>query len=395
MKKSRHIGIYLGRHSGRGGGIGSYINSLLEEILTKPPSNGLEGVSITIFSPKNILTKEAKKRCFKLNEDRGSNFTFVELGEVTGRYFSSILDHFFIRKEMKKREINLLLSTSNIGILNCPCEQVVVVHDLFQIRKTYDSLFSKLKASYYSFLFEKVLNSNNTKAIVVDSIQTQKDVKENYPKVSAKTHLVELGIDKDFFEVREQLLKGELPKNSSLKLKSGYVFSIFSDNPRKNSQNAIHAWKQLSEEHKARGFVILAESESQIASIKPLFNSKELTYLHFLTWLDRKELVEVYLYASALLFPSIKEGFGYPAYEMLSLGGYAVTGELNFESLKSNRQSRCNPGSVDDISKKLEGVLSISSQDSLNEKIEVLRKDKNITPRTMSEVARETLALCL
>ena len=73
---------------------------------------------------------------------------------------------------------------------------------------------------------------------------------------------------------------------------------------------------------------------------------------------DRKELVNLYKNAIALLFPSLMEGFGLPAVEAMANGCLVLASDIPvFHETLGEAAIYFNPYDTNDIASKLESVL--------------------------------------
>ena len=113
----------------------------------------------------------------------------------------------------------------------------------------------------------------------------------------------------------------EIEKLRKLKTKKGNYFLYVSRiNPPKRQDLLIHAWKNLSKQHKNEKLIIAGSGENQkfLKHIKEI--SKELENVEIKTDLREKELFELYKNCKAIVFIPFLEDFGIVPFEAIALG---------------------------------------------------------------------------
>jgi glycosyltransferase involved in cell wall biosynthesis len=399
MKNSRHIGIYLGRHSGQGGGIGRYCQSLVEELCVLLERNEFGSVEFSIFACSKIANTDFEKLCFKLNEKGAQRIKIFKLSEKYGRWLGLVLDQLLLPRIIRRLKLDALLSTSNVGLLRCSCSQFVVVHDLFQAYPAKDSsrgnLSQLLKQVFYRYNIASM--SKTSQGILCDSKQSFDSIVKRFPHAKERTHIIELGLDRELDRVFSRLVQAQIREEdvdlflSQHCAKAGFILAIWSDNPRKNMHRAIQSWCELRELGPVPKLFIVVESQEVAKRVSKLFTPAQRADVLITTWVSREELAMLYIAASILLFPSIEEGFGLPAYEMLAFKGTVVAGPLSFNTLPSTTLQNllfCDPYSKPSILEQLQIATNREPQCSLGEKLDSFKNDSTV--RNFNTVCKET-----
>lgn len=188
--------------------------------------------------------------------------------------------------------------------------QVITVHDLLPLQ--YPSL-RRHQQLYYRVLLPLVLKKSA--AIITVSESTKRDLIQFYNYPAEKIHVVYNGYDQDVF------------KPSGTPASDGkYFLTINAHHPYKNIQAVLDAYKNLADSLEHELIIVTPEPDS--AYMREL-KSKVILYglkkrVHFKGYVDSKELVELYHGATALVYPSLYEGFGLPPLEAMACGCPAI-----------------------------------------------------------------------
>jgi glycosyltransferase involved in cell wall biosynthesis len=257
-------------------------------------------------------------------------------------------------------DINELIS-ADIQLFHCPhfilpfknkaAKKVVTVHDLAFLR--HPEFFDWKTKLYYRLFLKRSLSEAD--AIICISQSCLDDLLYYFPFVRNKVFKVHHGF-KNFSAIEQDssILK-------ALDVKSPYILMIGTLNPRKNLQNAIAAFEKSSAKKDLELVIIgnLNEYSTLIAKQNPK--------IKFTGFISDEKLSALYKHASALLYPSYYEGFGFPVLEAMSAGLPVVTASNSSLPEISGYESvfLCNPASVNDISEKIDVMLTDANRPAL------------------------------
>lgn len=184
-------------------------------------------------------------------------------------------------------------------------KQVVTLHDVFHIANP--QYYSKLKqiaiAPYYFF------STRNSNLILTVSQFSKSEIQKYFGKgIANKVSVVYNGC-----EIQEDNIAA---KNIGKK----YFLFVGSIKPHKNLKNALLGFKEL--ENDDYRFIIVGKKEGFITGDSEVFNlvnqiNKEREKVLFTGNIDDQELYAWYKGASALVMPSLYEGFGLPIVEAM------------------------------------------------------------------------------
>ena len=283
--------------------------------------------------------------------------------------------NFQLPRLMKKHSVTIFDSIWGGGLPNKKfCHYVVTYHDFIELDALHDnakkdglkSIFLKIKIKW---LKKKITRHSLTASkIVFVSKQALSrfhfhfnSTQEEFKKATAKKAVV---IPNGIYLVKKNKKKDEqffqaVKKNNSIKK---YFFYVGGFNPRKNLPALLNAFKLYAKKERDPFHLLLAGQENnyfkkKISSL--IQKEKKIISLGYL----KEEILSLFYENSELFFyPSLKEGFGMPPLEALSLGKTAVVDK----NLPLNDW-------------KLRGLIAIDMS-SVREITEVMKKRKKLAP---------------
>lgn len=204
-------------------------------------------------------------------------------------------------------EGRLLWSPGNTGPLSV-AHQVVTIHDASTL--DHPEWFSRKFALWYRFLLPR-LAKKVRKVITVSEFSRQRLV-ETCGIPTSQIEVVPNGIDSRFRPAGEDDVKSFRDKNH---LDRPYFVYLGSLEPRKNVDRLLKAWKQLAWKE---GELVLAGAPGKI------FRDRGYTELPqgIRLWgrVAEEDLTRLLTGAVGFVFPSLYEGFGFPALEAMACG---------------------------------------------------------------------------
>lgn len=204
---------------------------------------------------------------------------------------------------------------------NTKSKLVLTIHDIVPIIMPElhgNNLNNKIMRFNFKFLLPRIIK--NTDLIIVPSQSTKNDIITKLGVEEDKIEIVPMGVDKEIF----------YPKTSNRNLlenygiKEDYILYVGNDNPRKNLKNLILAYAKVIDKisHK----LVLMGPINKNKLIKFIKTSKELEFnkkrllknIIFPGFIDKADVPTIYNTATALVFPSLYEGFGLTPLEAMA-----------------------------------------------------------------------------
>ena len=110
------------------------------------------------------------------------------------------------------------------------------------------------------------------------------------------------------------------------KIPHDFIFSLGSNEPRKNIGTLVRAYMNLSENVKNVHHLVIAGGAGWLNSdTDSLIESQNSPQIHRIGYIDEQDLPALYSAACAFVYPSLYEGFGLPILEAMSCGTPVIT----------------------------------------------------------------------
>jgi glycosyltransferase involved in cell wall biosynthesis len=227
---------------------------------------------------------------------------------------------FLIKRIIKNRDISIIHNLDNLGpflIKNNKIKSILTVHDISPV------ILPQIHSSIMNFNFKWILPKliDNCDSIIAISKSTKNDLISKFGVENEKINVVPLGIDNSIFYSR--------PSSDNILKKYGinhnYLIYVGGDNPRKNLKNLISAFIAIFQDipHdlvligpiNKKNLVKIIKSHSHLNSCGTILNRIIIP-----GYVDIEDLPILYSSASALVFPSLYEGFGFTPLEAMACG---------------------------------------------------------------------------
>jgi glycosyltransferase involved in cell wall biosynthesis len=275
--------------------------SILE--LTEAMSKQDWGLDFTVLSTTpemfGVLDGKPHWRVLEVPESRGGNLK------------KSFYTQFKLSKLLKSEKADLLHSMQFVAPLAMPCPNVVTVHDLSWL--LFPDTVEEPRRSYYKYFVPRTLKKSA--AIVTNSRATFDDVCREYPHVTNKTMVTPFGTPSWVWQQDEVTEKSPHP----------YFLFVGTLEPRKNLPVLLEAFEKYLDDYPdpegALNLVLVGGKGWKASPLQdPINRLQKRGKLEIKDYCDLTELWRHYNMASALLFPSLHEGFGFPILEAMSVG---------------------------------------------------------------------------
>jgi glycosyltransferase involved in cell wall biosynthesis len=226
-------------------------------------------------------------------------------------------------RRLARGDVDLFWSPLITLPMRCPVPAVATVHDLTVLLFP-ESHTLKVRWSLRPFLrpsFEAA------RRLVTISAATARDLAFHFPQCAEKIRVVYPGIDPEFQPGTPEEIAAT---RRELGAPEGYVLYAGTLEPRKNLGTLLDAWTALRSESPRTPPLVLAGpkgwgSERLIRRIQALASEGVIAVGR----VERDRLVRIFQAASVFVYPSLYEGFGFPAAEALACGVPVVVGDTS------------------------------------------------------------------
>ena len=238
---------------------------------------------------------------------------------------------------------------SNWALPKTKSKLITTIHDLTFLK------YPESHLPYYINAHTRHLKKVKKRAdhIITDSKFSQKDLIE-YGIPESKISVIYPAPAKIFKKpTNPKLIKKTLAKYS---LKTPFILSVGTQEPRKNLKRLIKAFTKLQTKHPKLTLAIAGkfgwgETTKKVKGVK------------LLGFVPDEDLVNLYSSAKVFVYPSLYEGFGFPILEAFKCGCPVITSNRSsLPELGGEAAFYLNPTKVSEISDTINLVLSLSSE---------------------------------
>jgi glycosyltransferase involved in cell wall biosynthesis len=142
----------------------------------------------------------------------------------------------------------------------------------------------------------------------------------------------------------------------------GFFFAVGSRDPRKNFGRLIEAYRLLSPAIQKAFPLVIAGGGSAVFAESGVGYSAEV---HWIGYVDDRALAALYAAATAVVVPSLDEGFGLPVVEALTAGAHLAVSDIpTFRWVAGDSVRLFKPDDVADIARVL-GAMAVDPPDDV------------------------------
>ena len=286
-----------------------------------------------------------------------NNITIKEPLSFVGRLSESYWRSFSITQDLKKDNIDLFHGLSNeipFGIKKTHIKTIVTIHDLIFLK--FPKFYKFIDRNIY---LKKIKHACATADLIIAiSNQTKSDLINLLCIPEEKIRVVYQGCD-DLFQHKHDITllpskKYTLPKKYAL-----YVGDI---NPRKNLLLILKSMVVIKDIE----LVIVGEGKKyKTMCQKFIYKNKLENRVYFLGKVHSKDLINIYLNADIMIYPSLYEGFGIPILESLFLKIPVITSNSScLRETGGNGAMYIDPYSKESL---IEAIIKIQEDTNLRE----------------------------
>lgn len=239
------------------------------------------------------------------------------------------------------------------------CRSVTMMHDLIPLR--FPNRFSPL-TPYYRYYIPQVLTQ--AEHIICNSQATATDIVDFYGIPARKITPIHLGYDRNHFRplsrAENQSSKFLAEVGNSEESTKPFFLYIGRHDPYKNLQRLIAAFAAIPHCHNYQLWLAGSRDPRYTPQLKT--QAEELgiaKQVKFLDYVDYDRLPIILSQATALVFPSLWEGFGIPVLEAMACGTPVITSNLaSLPEVAGDAGILVNPYQVEAIAQAMEEIVT-------------------------------------
>lgn len=323
-------------------GLGNYSRTLVKNLGLFFPENNYH-----LYTPK--ITQHVETDFFS-----NSPQFKTHLADTS---FKSYWRSFGVTKQLKHHQIELFHGLSHelpFNIKQSKVKSIVTIHDL--IFKVYPNTYSFFDRKMYDLKFKK--SCENADRIIAISQNTKKDIVDFYNIDPLKIDVIYQSCQPIFFNTVDEVAATDLLKQFNLP--SDFLLFVGSIERRKNLELIIQAYEYLAPNHQLP-LVIIGNGKAYKTEMLKLIEQKKLSsniiWLHKLS--SNQHLQYIYHKASALIYPSLYEGFGLPVAEALLCKTPVITSAVScLPEAGGSHSLYINPHQPKELAHAIEQVLT-------------------------------------
>ena len=234
---------------------------------------------------------------------------------LSAERFNTLWLDWYLPFRMVRDRIDLFHGPSFFVPTSRRAKRIVTIHDLSPV------LFPELYRgiSSQAIIQRTRVAIEDADAVVADSEHTRRDVINIFGVKPEKVRTIYLGIDSDYGRPVDETYIEEVRQRYSLPER--FVFHVGSYHPRKNTELILEAVKLLKEKGIDMPLVLSGKKTVHFERLRRLVCDLRLDdSVTFLGYLSDDEVRAFYSAATALVYPSLYEGFCLPIIEAMASG---------------------------------------------------------------------------
>lgn len=197
---------------------------------------------------------------------------------------------------------------------------ITTIHDLTW--KIYPQYHTPVIVEGHKRKLKRTINGNDQ--IIVDSQNTNKDLRKYYPQITdEKIKVIPLGVSERFHKIKDKELKNQVLRKYQIPLNTPFLLYVGAIEPRKRLDLAVKALAELVKDDKYADYMLVIAGRAgwKNEELFKLINSlgvKEKVI--FPGYIEDEDLPALYSSAKLFVYLSDYEGFGLPPLEAQACG---------------------------------------------------------------------------
>jgi glycosyltransferase involved in cell wall biosynthesis len=233
-----------------------------------------------------------------------------------------------LRRDLRSPGIDLFWGTNGWLPTGGSCVKVVTIHDLSTLVRA--SEYSRAKRAYYH---RALRHSAGIAARVIVGSESAHDDVVRLLGVPAKrvSKVYSGGVTSNYAPVKDPQLLSQV--RQKYRLPERFLFTVGVMEPKKNVTSAVRALARLKQQSETAVSLVVGGSTKHDARNREVFQAIAELGLRdsvvFTGFIAEPDMPAVYSLARVMVFPSLYEGFGYPAVEAMACGTPVVASRVS------------------------------------------------------------------
>ncbi len=273
--------------------------------------------------------------------------------QATNRPVRILWEQFILPFQVRRHEIDVLLSAGMTSPFFCPVPSILVIYDLQHVNQPQN--FPRLTLFFLKTII--YLSAKTSEGIITISEQVKKDIIQHYRIRPEKIMVGYLAVDKDqFFPVSDEDVE---PIRIKYKLPEHYILYAAALLPHKNHERLLQAFKEIHDFMPGMTLVFTGAWETGYDKTMSRISASGLQdAVIMLGWLPFNDIPALYRGAELVVYPTLHEGFGLPVLEAMASGVPVVCSRIEpLVEIVGNAALLVDPYDPSDIARGISSVL--------------------------------------
>jgi len=359
------------------------LNKLLFDISALDMDTSKRGIGTYVMTLFNNLVKEnpdIKSLRFRKNDNLLYRELVFPLGNLSERVLW-VANALYLNRFVSKNKISLFHSTHPYtSIYSKKYSTIATVYDLIPLvfyKEILKKKFFNAKASYNYYLS----NLKKVDHLISISDCTKNDCVRLLGIDDKKITTIHIAVDDKIFtrKTDNNMLQGIKEK---YKLPNKFFIYVGGLDFRKNYKNMFTAFTSIANK--------IPEHLIMVGAWRTNFNLLNHSKVHYLNFVSVEDLVFLYSLATALIFPSLYEGFGIPVIEAFNCEcAVLCSNNSSLAEIAGEAALLVDPYSIDEIAK---GIEKLSSDENFRRHL-IIKGKARASDFTTEKMVTKTLAV--
>lgn len=289
-------------------GIGTYVRNLVREFAQTPGDETF----VLICRPEDAAFVRGLGTRFEAWPDRSGNY--------------SLREQLTVPIDLRRAKVHLFHAPHYVVSPLTTCPVVVTIHDCIHLR--FPQYLPNRMAHVYARTFMAIA-ARRARRIITVSQASKEDIQAYLHAPADRIDVIPNGLDARFLTPPDEEQVARVRQR--FLLDAPFILYAGNIKPHKNVDRLIEAYAQLRQDgHQDLKLLIIGDELSKYPGLRRLVHRHHLhQHVRFFGFVPDATLQVLYKLASAFVFPSLYEGFGFPPLEAMACGTPVITSNVS------------------------------------------------------------------